>query len=991
MNVSRSVRVLLGALLVASVSLSFAGVNPASAQASITLSQKEAVANQHIGVKGSGFHPGASAVVFSNINTTRGKQRIQTATTVAGNGTLQATLPLPSDILPGTYTITATDTQGSSASSNLTVLRVVIMNAGAKPNSYPVHPGHTLILFGIGYQPGELVSTAASFPLYSGNTLVEHGSATADSKGHFGGVRVTVPRNAKQGTATVTSSGTKSGKTGKANLNVVYHPAISATARVRPGGTLHVTGYGFAAGAQVRLAAQVNLGNGSSDIVYHNVTANGNGQINGGVNLPNSTRPGTYGVTATDTLTGAHAGTRFTVALAATISVAPGTVSPGGRVTVTGHGFRGNADVRVSTSVALFGGGRRALAVTAHTNGNGDFSVALSIPRHAAAGKITVTAQGPTSHTAAQVTIRAVAASVSINPVSVAPGNTVTITGVHFPAGDHVSLSLPIKLRNGQTQNLTGTAVANGNGQFAVRLTIPGNTTGGAYTLRAVSQSTGRAPTARITVAALRPSIVVVPATAAPGTAVQVNGFGFAPGARMTLTINGQKVSTTTANGAGQFTVHFNAPNLATGTYTITATSSFGRTATIPLAINRTVSTHFYFASQYTGKGYSEYLAFLNPTQIRASVTIQYDLKGGATKSKTISVPAHSRITEDVNADLGYHVSAGSVISADVPIVAERVMYHNADGGVVPGARAPSTIWYFANGNTGKGYREYIAMENPNHAPVQVAIHILPTHHRAFTVRKTIPPTARMTLKVNKYVKKDAEGVILTSSGPIVANRSIFIKHGTTTKIGVNAPQRTWYFAAGPRNGKAHNWIGAINTTNHWAYITLHTYAPNGLALGTHTGRIKPFGRAGYLINRLAHRADAAVVFQSSVPTVVEQTTYMGKFHNQSTDTFGVPTPFKTWTFSAANTTSGQRDDLDLFNPSLSPIPIVVQFMTGGGHIVTRTYVVGPLAHQYVDVTSVMPNQQMGIVASSSVPFVAMNRYTFNNGTGAATDPGVQS
>ncbi len=358
--------------------------------------------------------------------------------------------------------------------------------------------------------------------------------------------------------------------------------------------------------------------------------------------------------------------------------------------------------------------------------------------------------------------------------------------------------------------------------------------------------------------------------------------------------------------------------------------------------------------------------------------------------TKTITIAAHSRATENVNSDLGAHVSAAAAVSADVPIVAERLVYHGVDGSIVPGAHRTSTVWYFANGNTSRSYREYIAVQNPNSGPVQVAIHFLPTHHRAFTAYRTMGAFSRTTFKVNSYVRHDAVGVTVTANGPIIANRTTFILHGMTSKVGVTAPHTTWYFAAGPSNPSARNWIGAINPTNHRSYMTMHVYDRYGNEVGSVHRFLKPYARVGLLVNRIGHGPNAAVVLTTSRPIVAEQTTYAGRMHNQSTDTFGAIAPAKIWSFAAVDTAGGAQDQLDLFNPSLLPEPIVVQFITSSGGVTNRTYIVNPLSHQAVDVGSVEPNQQLGLVAASSEPFVALNRYTFNNGQGSATSIGTR-
>ena len=141
----------------------------------------------------------------------------------------------------------------------------------------------------------------------------------------------------------------------------------------------------------------------------------------------------------------------------------------------------------------------------------------------------------------------------------------------------------------------------------------------------------------------------------------------------------------------------------------------------------------------------------------------------------------------------------------------------------------------------------------------------------------------------------------------------------------------------------------------------------------------------------MAGSSDAAVVLSASRGIVAEQTTYVGAMHNASTDTFGVSAPAKSWGFAAVNTLLARRgsDVLTMFNPSVTTIPVVVQFMTSSGQVTQRTYLVPPLAHQRVDVDSVVPNARLGIVVSSDYPFVAMNRIYTGNRLGSLTSMGI--
>jgi hypothetical protein len=602
---------------------------------------------------------------------------------------------------------------------------------------------------------------------------------------------------------------------------------------------------------------------------------------------------------------------------------------------------------------------------------------------------VTITASSANGHGSALLSIQHLAAAVTVSPASVIPGGNITVQGSGYLAGDKITVTATVTLTNGAKQTLTATATSNSRGQFSTGLRVPGNVAGGTAVVVARSAASGRAPITHFTIAKLAPSIVAVPTTAAPGTKITVNGFGFAAGEAVNLDLNGQRVGSATTDAAGKFSAAVTVPStMASGTYAVSALSTSGLKAAFNLAVNRQVSTQYYIASLYTGQGYHEYITFLNPGEIRGRVTITYEPTVGGPKSKTIYINPHSRFTEDVNADLGVHVSASAAIAADVPIAATRMDYHGAAMAVDPGVRTTSTVWYFANGNTSHGYREYVAVGNSNASTVQVAVHVQPTHHQPFTIYRNVGPHARTTFKVNSFVK-DAVGIRVTANGPIVANRTDYIHQGFMSKTGVNRPQRNWYFAAGPRNAAARNWIAVTNTSPYRTFVTLRAYGPAGRQVGIKQAWLRPQGRAGYLTNRLFHQTNVSVVISSSRPVVAEQMTYAGRMHHVSSDVFGISSPSTSWAFPATNTTAGSTDALDLFNPNVMPIPVVVQFYTASGQVTNRTYVVNPFSQAHIDVNSVEPNAQLGLVATSNYRFVAMNRSIVNNGIGGDVTQGI--
>ncbi|PZS00661.1 MAG: hypothetical protein DLM70_13330, partial [Chloroflexi bacterium] len=203
--------------------------------------------------------------------------------------------------------------------------------------------------------------------------------------------------------------------------------------------------------------------------------------------------------------------------------------------------------------------------------------------------------------------------------------------------------------------------------------------------------------------------------------------------------------------------------------------------------------------------------------------------------------------------------------------------------------------------------------------------------------------------------------------------------------------QYHWYFASGPKRGSSRHWIGVINTSGHPSHLLLRAYGPAGDELGQVNKVIRPFAREGYLMNQIAGQADVAVVVTTTQPSIAEQSTFVAGNHDAHTEIFGVSTPMKSWQFAEATTWAGQDNLLDVFNPNLAPIPVVVQFLNANGSRTQRTYIVSPLAHRRVDVGSVVPNSQLGLLVASNDPFVPLDRQLINNGAGAMTSPGTGS
>jgi hypothetical protein len=244
---------------VAAVLLLLAAVLPvaipqASAASSIRLSQTTTADGSSITVTGNGYSPGDTVAVFVDFNVGGAKRRVQTATSVAANGTFTATLAVPAGTAGGAYAVTARDFHGHSASQSLNVLQSLVLQPGATAK-IAVTAGHEFFLTGKGFGPSETVKITASFPQYNGNTISTAKTPTTDKSGAFGGIVLRVPYGTKQGTATISASGATSKKTTTGDVYVAYHPTVSIQSKsVRPGTAAAIAGQGFVPGYAVHVS-----------------------------------------------------------------------------------------------------------------------------------------------------------------------------------------------------------------------------------------------------------------------------------------------------------------------------------------------------------------------------------------------------------------------------------------------------------------------------------------------------------------------------------------------------------------------------------------------------------------------------------------------------------------------------------------------------------------------------------------------------------------
>ncbi|MCC6627524.1 MAG: S8 family serine peptidase [Chloroflexi bacterium] len=203
-----------------------------------------------------------------------------------------------------------------------------------------------------------------------------------------------------------------------------------------------------------------------------------------------------------------------------------------------------------------------------------------------------------------------------------------------------------------------------------------------------------------------------------------------------------------------------------------------------------TPSATWYFAEGYTGEGFDEYLTLLNPTSVAGTAELTYALDSGQTVTRQVSVPAlrrttvivHDQPSADNPGGLGRGFAAALKVVSTVPVVAERPMYfvyHDAAGRRVDGghstlgAVAPRSLWHFAEGYTGDGFDEFLALFNPSATPVTARITYYLDGQPPRSVDVAVAAMSRSTVAVHDGARGVGRGLAVAASVEALSGRTI--------------------------------------------------------------------------------------------------------------------------------------------------------------------------------------------------------------------------
>lgn len=208
----------------------------------------------------------------------------------------------------------------------------------------------------------------------------------------------------------------------------------------------------------------------------------------------------------------------------------------------------------------------------------------------------------------------------------------------------------------------------------------------------------------------------------------------------------------------------------------------------------RKAGKEWYFAEGTTRPNFREWLCLMNPGGQATVANVSYFTGDGEVVTRQKDLPANSRTTVDVGADLGKPTDVSVSVTSEKPLVAERPMYFeyapSTGGATQPWGGGHNSIgtsygaykWEFAEGTTRPGYETYLCIANTNDRDVVVAVDYIINKDGAFRKKEkkvTVKKNSRYTIQVKDEVEPGCDvSFELTSGVPVIVERPMYFGAG---------------------------------------------------------------------------------------------------------------------------------------------------------------------------------------------------------------------
>ncbi len=563
----------------------------------------------------------------------------------------------------------------------------------------------------------------------------------------------------------------------------------------------------------------------------------------------------------------------------AALAVAPSTTNRGGIVDVSGAGFAPREIVVVTLK------GVRAAVARADRNGLLP-ATGISVPYALTPGSYTVAATGVTSKrtATATVTVQQLTPTIAISASSATPGAREIVRGAGFGRRERVTLSL-----NGAALETLPAVITTTNGAFTATFVVPRILLQGSNTVSAIGNRSRINALTGLTGTLVRRTqfymaggvnngaetseVAVLNTNRQPATVRLTlyfdNGAQVDSGVLVAQPLSTLRVPVVSLAGApvGAFGVAVNADRQVAAELVVSRNGQDGDT----IPGSNGLSARWYLAAGSTNGG-AETVSILNPDATRvANVQLQFLTQGGAPKTVTVAVPAHTNYVANINA-LAPNADVSVVATSDMPVLVERSQtFGTAGAGLTTRAGAPTaaTEWLFAAGTTANGVQTIYTVLNPGDFPAQVSASFYAVNGAPLgSTTVSVAPRSRATINLGSVAQGDRIAAVVTSNQAVVVEREEYTGSFASARsgsvvFGQNGAGLRWTFPGGDTSPGVNEALVLFNPSAAPVVVTATFYNSTGAAVRRQY-TIAPTAHTEIPVNALGLTAQHGAVLQSS-------------------------------------------------------------------------------------------------------------------------------
>ncbi|MBA2450658.1 MAG: S8 family serine peptidase [Chloroflexi bacterium] len=287
----------------------------------------------------------------------------------------------------------------------------------------------------------------------------------------------------------------------------------------------------------------------------------------------------------------------------------------------------------------------------------------------------------------------------------------------------------------------------------------------------------------------------------------------------------------------------------------------------------------WFMAEGSTQPPFDTWIVLQNPNPQPANAHLTFLLESGGTVEVDQPIGAESRTSIHANDVLPLSGFA-TVITSDVPIVAERTMYFARGGGHGSiGAKAPGRAWFLAEGDTRPGFDTWILLQNPGTEVANVVVTFMKEDGTTAVAYYALDPRTRFSLFADTVVPNASFGTRIDADQPIIVERSLYVNggQGGHNSTAIQIPNTEWYLPEGSTRAPYREVLALLNPNAEPVQVDLNFVRTEGRQPPTQSFVIQPTSRLSFDAKSVVPSGEASTRVVADKPIVVERSMYFSR------------------------------------------------------------------------------------------------------------------